>query len=95
MRVRFLSFGLLAFGILGIALFWLWNWIPFLPTNANFYQIHVGMTLPEAERHLGPAGPSYSSDTAYDYYIWKERATWVSVIVKNGRITEKHIRLAP
>jgi hypothetical protein len=95
MRGGYIFLGtIVAAGLCG-ALSLFWKRIPVERSNAEFDRIYIGMTLPEAERLLGPSGLSYSSDTAYDYYIWKEKATWVSVIVKNGKIIETHIRPAP
>jgi hypothetical protein len=58
---------LLALGIMCLVIFWLWYWIPIMPSNAHFHRVHVGMTLPDAERYLGPAGLSLSSETSHEY----------------------------
>lgn len=58
----------------------------------NYFRIHEGMTIEEVTAILGDPGPSYSSDTSVDYYIWKGRSGWISVLVKENRVTSKQYR---
>lgn len=57
------------------------------PSYANFERLRIGMSLPEVEAILGPAGDSYSSETSYEYYIWKGRDGWNEVVVKQGKVS--------
>jgi hypothetical protein len=62
---------------------------PVGPSRGDFDKVRIGMTLAEAEAFLGPAGPSYSSDTNYEYYIWKGKDGWSRAWVRQGRISER------
>lgn len=61
----------------------------------KFARLAVGMTLRKAEEIMGPAGPSYSSQSWREYYIWKQDKTWVSILVEVGKITDLQIRFVP
>jgi hypothetical protein len=66
---------------------------PFVKTN--FGLIKIGMTLEELEAIMGPAGPSYSSLIGREYYIWKDKGSWVSVFIKQNKVTDIGLRFVP
>jgi hypothetical protein len=57
--------------------------------KSKFDRITVGMTLPEVEQIVGPAGLSYSSQIERQYYIWKSKNGWIRVWVEEGAVTAK------
>jgi len=60
--------------------------------KAKYDRIAEGMTLGDVEEILGKAGPSYSSQIEREYYIWKSRNGWISVIVEKGKVITKDFR---
>jgi NTF2 fold immunity protein len=93
MSRRKLAVAFLIFGLLPIALFVIWQlWeigkgpLAVGPSKANFERLRTGMTLAEVEEVLGPAGLSYSSDSSYEYYIWKGKDGWSRVWVRQSTV---------
>ena len=87
LAVAFLVLGLLAIALLVVRLLWEPGVDSLVvgPSKANFERLHEGMTLAEVEAVLGPAGLSYSSDSSYEYYIWKGKDGWSRVWVRQTR----------
>jgi hypothetical protein len=56
------------------------------PLKSKFDSLKEGMTLAKVEEVLGPASGSYSSDTRYEYYIWKGNDGWCRVWVRQGQV---------
>jgi hypothetical protein len=88
LAVALLVLGLLAIALFVVRLFWEPGEGSLLvgPSKANFERLHEGMTLAEVEAVLGPAGLSYSSDTSYEYYIWKGKDGWSRVWVRQNTV---------
>ena len=72
---------------------WFCMWLSWDRVNLlNYARMQAGMSIEEVETMLCDKGLSYSSDTAYGYYIWKGRSAWIHARFEQGKMTAKSFR---